>query len=252
VTAPARYLFDRPSLDEKDNVQTTTYRAKRGTNESSLYLAFLIGRTKSTLNYAISRFSAHKQILSLCTDAGRVRPSTRTLFAFSRRGPCVPSRSARGRRMLFIRFVNRAVQAVWRSHNDGRKQTRVADIPCCADPARGRSPRADLDIGSFSADGKQHRQSIIRHWRNRSLRRFRLSLCVTLAPKPTLKSLPSIHMRCRMPASLRATATIAHNMLDRLEIRRPTPAMPIISLPAAADLQPLRTTPLGHRRRLAC
>jgi hypothetical protein len=28
-------------------------------------------------------------------------------------------------------------------------------------------------------------------------------------------------MRCRMPASLRATATIAHNMLDRLAIRRP-------------------------------
>jgi hypothetical protein len=47
------------------------------------------------------------------------------------------------------------------------------------------------------------------------------SLCVTLAPKPTLKSLPSIHMRCRMPASFRATATIAHSMLDRLATRRP-------------------------------
>jgi len=50
---------------------------------------------------------------------------------------------------------------------------------------------------------------------------FSFSLCVTLAPKPTLKSLPSIHMRCRMLASLRATATIAHNMLERLAIRRP-------------------------------
>src|SRR5712664_3742636 len=68
------------------------------------------GRTKSTLNYAISRLFTHGHFLSLCTDAGRVRPSTRTLFAFSRRGPCVPSRSAQGRRMLFIRFVNRAVQ----------------------------------------------------------------------------------------------------------------------------------------------
>jgi hypothetical protein len=36
-----------------------------------LYLAFPIGRTKSTLNYAISRFSAHEQILSLCTDSGQ-------------------------------------------------------------------------------------------------------------------------------------------------------------------------------------
>jgi hypothetical protein len=69
-------------------------------------------------------FSLVGKFLSLRIDAGRVRPSTRTLFAFSRRGPCVPSRSARGRRMLFIRFVNRAVQAVWRSHHEGRKQAR--------------------------------------------------------------------------------------------------------------------------------
>jgi hypothetical protein len=45
--------------------------------------------------------------------------------------------------------------------------------------------------------------------------------CVTLAPKPTWKSVSLTHILCRMPASLRATATIAHNMLDRLAIRRP-------------------------------
>jgi hypothetical protein len=37
------------------------------------------------------------------------------------------------------------------------------------------------------------------------------------------------HIRCKMLASLRATATIAHNMLDRLAIADPTRAMPTIS-----------------------
>jgi hypothetical protein len=40
-------------------------------------------------------------------------------------------------------------------------------------------------------------------------------------PNPTLKSASLTHIRCKIPASLRATATIAHNMLDRLTIRRP-------------------------------
>jgi len=156
--------------------------------------------------------------------AGRVRPSTRTLFAFSRRGPCVPSRSARGRRMLFIRFINRAVQAVWRSHHEGRKQARDSGHSPFRGPARGRSPRARISIlASFSPDWRQHPQSIVRRqWRRGDhYAGFSFSRCVTLAPKPTLKSLPSIHMRCRIPASLRATATIAHSMLDRLAIRRP-------------------------------
>jgi hypothetical protein len=61
------------------------------------------------------------------------------VFAFSRRGPCVPSRSARGRRMLFIRFINRAVQAVWRSHHEGRKQARNCGHSPFRGPARGRS-----------------------------------------------------------------------------------------------------------------
>ncbi len=43
----------------------------------------------------------------------------------------------------------------------------------------------------------------------------------TLVPNPTLKSASLTHLRCRIPASLRATATTTHNMLDRLAIRRP-------------------------------
>lgn len=42
-----------------------------------------------------------------------------------------------------------------------------------------------------------------------------------LAPKPTWKSVSLTHIRCRMLASLRATAVIAHSMLERLAIRRP-------------------------------
>jgi len=155
--------------------------------------------------------------------AGRVRPSTRTLFAFSRRGPCVPSRPARGRRMLFIRFINRAVQAVWRSHHEGRKQARDSGHSPFRGPARGRSPRARISIlAPFQlTGGSTHSRlflviGVVDHCAG-----FSFSRCVTLAPKPTLKSLPSIHMRCRVPASLRATATIAHSMLDRLAIRRP-------------------------------
>jgi hypothetical protein len=148
--------------------------------------------------------------------------STRTPFAFTRRGPCVPSRSAQGRRMLFVRLVNRAFQAIWRSHHDGRKQARDSGHSPFRGPARGRSPRADLVIGSFQQTGSSTSRSFVVNWARVNHRAgFSFSLCVTLAPKPTLKSLPPIHMRCRMPASLRATATIAHNMLDRLAIRRP-------------------------------
>jgi hypothetical protein len=50
---------------------------------------------------------------------------------------------------------------------------------------------------------------------------FNRSRCVTLAPNPTWKSVSLTHIRCRTLASLRATAVMAHNMLDRLAIRRP-------------------------------
>jgi hypothetical protein len=75
---------------------------------------------------------------------------------------------------------------------------------------------------------------------------FSFCLFVTLAPKPILKSLPSIHMRCRMPASLRATATIAHNMPDRLAIRRPTRVSRTISWRTADGSRPPRKAPHGR------
>ena len=49
--------------------------------------------------------------LSRCFDCEQRSPSARKRFAFARQGPCVPSCSALGHRMLFIRFTIRAVKA---------------------------------------------------------------------------------------------------------------------------------------------
>jgi len=125
--------------------------------------------------------------------------------------------------MLFIRFVNRAVQAVQRSHHQGPKQARYSGHCPFRGPRQGTlTARAHLDIGSFqqTGGGTDSRSSVnigaIDHCAG-----FSFGLCVILAPKPTLKSLPSTHMRCWMPSSLRATATIAHSMPGRLATRRP-------------------------------
>ncbi len=104
-------------------------------------------KVNSQLRYFANLRACANSFLSALA-AGRVRTSTRTLFAFSRRGPCVPSRSAQGRRMLFIRFVNRAVQAVWRSHHEGRKQARDSGHSLFRGPARGRSPRTRISLSA--------------------------------------------------------------------------------------------------------
>src|SRR5579875_1656378 len=57
--------------------------------------------------------------------------------------------------------------------------------------------------------------------RDQALAGVNLTLAVTLAPALHWNSEPSIHMRCRIVASLRATATIAHFMLVRLASFRP-------------------------------
>ena len=111
-----------------------------------LYLAFLIGRPKSTLNYDIFNPSLMGISLLSALTAGRVRPSTRTLFASSGRDPCVPSA-----------FSTRAVacsssgsstglskQSGALITKDGSRQE-IADIPRFAAPPgdahRARGPR---------------------------------------------------------------------------------------------------------------
>jgi hypothetical protein len=113
----------------------------------SCYLAVLIGRSKSTHCYAFLRFfrtsiipfSLHRSRAAFATNACTIC----TLQV----GPCVPSRSAQGRRMLFIRFVNRAVQAVWRSPHEGRKQARDSGhSPFAAPPGDAHSARGSRSV----------------------------------------------------------------------------------------------------------
>src|ERR1700730_13109095 len=76
--------------------------------------------------------------------------------------------------MLFIRFINRAVQAVWRSHHEGRKQARKSGHSPFRGPARGRSPRARISLlaPSQQTGGSADGRSFVVNWRNGSLRRF--------------------------------------------------------------------------------
>jgi hypothetical protein len=123
-----------------------------------------------------------------------------------------------GCRMLFIRFVNRAVQAVRRSRPEGRRQARDRDprARCpLAEPQNGECP---LSFAPPLGAGSNVSSRSCPHATADHCAGFNLNRWVTLASK-TLKSVSLIHIRCRMPASLRATATIAHNMLDRLATR---------------------------------
>ncbi|MGX1320693.1 hypothetical protein AB7M17_004146 [Bradyrhizobium sp. USDA 377] len=61
---------------------------------SPFYLAFLIGHAKSIHVYAFLRLSALQTSRTPCNNNAHTSPKPRPRFAFSRRGPCVPSRSA--------------------------------------------------------------------------------------------------------------------------------------------------------------
>ena len=94
----------------------------------------VIGCSKSTHSYAFLRLFAPQPLLTPCIDNAHTSPH-RTCDQHSPGGVHAFLRVQHfGRRMLFIRFVNRAVQAVWRSrHEDGSRQE-IADIPRFAAP----------------------------------------------------------------------------------------------------------------------
>jgi hypothetical protein len=104
---------------------------------------------------------------------------------------------------------------------DGSRQE-IADIPRFAAPPgdahRARGSRYWLLFSGLAAAPVGSSPSI---GARESVRRLQFQSLRHLGAEADLKSLPSIHIRCRMPASLRATATIAHNMLDCLATRRP-------------------------------
>jgi hypothetical protein len=114
---------------------------KRG---NPLYLAVLIGRTKSTLNYAISRLFTHGHFLLSAPTAVRVHPSTLTLFAFSRRGPMRsfafgtwPSHALHQVRQRGRAKVKRQLAAGRRRHD--RRSSRREGAPGSAIPTCMRS-----------------------------------------------------------------------------------------------------------------
>jgi len=125
-----------------------------------------------------------------------------------------------GCRMLFIRFVNRAIQAVRRSRPRRAAQARDSGHSPFRGPARGRSPRARIS----SVCSPQHAGC------NASANPSRSDAAITA--QASIAAVASRHRsrrgsQSRLPTSdagrLRACAPPqrSRNMLDRLAIRRP-------------------------------
>jgi len=93
-----------------------------------------------------------------------------------------------GRRMLFIRFVNRAVQAVWRSHHEDGSRQEIADIPrFAAPPGDAHRARGSLMVAPSRHAGCNTSAKLLRP-RSNYCAGFKRNLCVTLAPNPAWKS----------------------------------------------------------------
>jgi hypothetical protein len=90
-------------------------------------------------------FSLIGKFLSLCTDAGRVRPSTRTLFAFSRRGPCIPSAFGTWPSHALHQVHKQGYPSSLALSSRGKKARDSGHSPFRG-PARRRSPRARISI----------------------------------------------------------------------------------------------------------
>ena len=99
---------------------------------------------------------------------------------------------------------------------DGSRQE-IADIPRFAAPP-GDAHRARFSLLAFSTDRRQHRQSIIRHWRNRSLRRFQLQPLRHLGTEADFE-VTSVDQYAVQNAG--GLARHSHDMLDRLASQWP-------------------------------
>jgi hypothetical protein len=112
---------------------------------NSLYLAFLIGRAKSTHSYAFLRLFELQPLPTPCTNNAQLHRS-RVRDVHSPGGVHAFLRVQHiGRRMLFIRFVNRAVQAVRRSRpRRAAAGKRERTFPRFAAPPGDAPPRARI------------------------------------------------------------------------------------------------------------
>ena len=160
--------------------------------------------------------------LSRCFDCEQRSPSARSRLAFSRRGPCVPSRSAPGlsHALHQVRKQGCPSSPALSSPKGGSRQE-IADIPrFAAPPGDAHRARGSLILAPPQHAGCNTSANLSCSCSSYCAG-FNRNRCVILAPKPTWKSVSLTHILCRIPAGLRATATIAHSMLDLLAIRRP-------------------------------
>jgi hypothetical protein len=203
-------------------VQTNLCDRREPANASSLYLAVLIGRSKSTHSYAFLRLLANNYRCFPRSITHKLHHSRDRDLHSPGGGPCVPSRSALGpsHTLHLVRRQGCPSSQTLPSSKGGSRQEK-ADIPhFAAPPGDAHRARGSLSLLLFNMLGAN--PASIRCHLNGSYRAgFNRSRCVTLAPKPTWKSVSLTHIRCRIPASFRATAVIAHSMLDRLAIRGP-------------------------------
>jgi hypothetical protein len=161
--------------------------------------------------FAISLNKQHS--LSRCFDCEQRSPSARSRLALSRRGPCVPSRSAPG--------LSHALHQVRKqgcpsspalSSPEGGSRQEIADIPrFAAPPGDAHRARGSLILAPFQHAGCSASANLSCSCSSYCAG-FNRSRRVILAPRPTWKSVSLSYIRCRILASL--CSTIAHNVLD--------------------------------------
>jgi hypothetical protein len=133
-----------PSQGAKTNVQTNPSRPKGARIEDPLYLAFLIGRAKSTCYYAFFR-------LSKISSAAFSLLRSRAAFA-NRAGAICIHQAGSMRSFAFSTGLSHALHQVRKQgcpssralSSHGRQQARDSGHSPFRGPARGRSPRARI------------------------------------------------------------------------------------------------------------
>jgi hypothetical protein len=127
----------------------------------------------------------------------QVSPQPRLRRAFTRRGPCVPSRSAPGLAHALHQVGKQGCPSTLAlSSPKGGSRQEIADIPRFAAPP-GDAHRARGSLISFPPQhaGKSSQRPSYARFSSRYCAGFRRSRCVTLAPNPTWKSVSLTHIR---------------------------------------------------------
>ncbi|SDF60129.1 hypothetical protein SAMN05216337_10632 [Bradyrhizobium brasilense] len=241
---PGKHLARQAENSKQHNEPTAAHIAP-------FYLALLIEHAKSTPSYAFLRFL---QTSSAPYLAASIANSVRRQHGHDLHSPGGVRRS-----FAFGTWPSHALHQVRKQgcpsnralSPEGRQQAGDSGHSPFRGPASGRSPRARISNLRLLNELDARPETVPGCQRSNCCAGFNVSRCVTLAPRPTWKSVSLTHIRCRMLASFRATATIARSMLDRVAIRSPPRARRSRSCRAAEGLQPSRRTPPEQRYRLA-